>query len=539
MYLRFLLVIPLLVFLSGGIWSQAEIQIINNSPSPDLDIYIEGELVHEAFAFRSATAYLEFPAGDSISFAIAESPSSSVDNAFARFDAELTPDEAFILILGGIPGDDDAPFSFDLFSAEREAPDPVTFPFCAYHGSPDVPELAIMLGTPHFKFDLEYRERTDYFDIWVVGQRRMIIQLFVPERTDPLKSFLVEFEDLGGHTGMVIVSGFKNPADGQAELKLILVRDDGVIIELEELHYAYLQLINNSPSSTIDLWLGDEKILEDFEFRSATPYLDLPPGEIEVGVALSPSESPNDTIANFELDLLIGHYYTAFLHGIVGDPDVPFNLEFRRIQPSDSEYPFIRVGYFHGDPDLPDVNIVKSAPNISESIYEGLSFGEFQNEILFVEEYQIAIRLSEEPLEDLAVFSLPLEDYVGNYVKVFISGFLEGGEPPFGVFAVLDDGTVIMLDLISSVGEVHDLANLGIYPNPARDMVNIGLPEDQRTGANEILVHNVKGQLMSSFDIDSEADEFQLDVSNYEEGYYLVTVITEEGVWTGRILVKR
>ncbi len=520
-------------------FSTAELQVIHNSPSPDVDIYINGELALEEFAYRSATPYLEVPAVVPTNIAIAESPSSSVDDAFASFNVELDPDDAFILVAGGILGDDITPFSADLFASVTEALEPDQFSFFVYHGSLDAPPVDAVIRPDFVAADnLEYRERTGYIN---AAPGNYILDLSVSATQDLINSYLLGLEGLAGQSAMVFASGLADPADGQPGLGLFAAFADGTVVEFDALEAPTVQVIHNSPSPTVDLWLGDEKILEDFEFRTATPYLELPSGENVIGVAPSPSDSPDEIIATFELELLPGVNYVAVANGIVGDPDVPFNLEVRDNIILDVEDGFSNVLVFHGAPDVPDVNIGILDPDDEEiGVIEDLSFGEFEGQIeIPALDWQLAVRLSQEPLDDVAVFSAPLSNFEGESMVVFASGFLGDDEPPFGLFAALEDGTVIMLDLITNVNEVHDLASLGIYPNPARDIVNIGLPEAQRTGTNEVLIHSVQGQLMSSFDVDNGTEEFQLDVSNYNEGYYLVTVISEEGVWTGRILVQR
>ncbi len=527
------LVLPLAEF------STAELQVIHNSPSPDVDIYINGELALEEFAYRSATPYLEVPAVVQTNIAIAESPSNSVDDAFISFNVELTPDEAFILVAGGILGDDITPFSADLFASETEALEPEVFSFFVYHGSLDAPPVDALIR-PDFVAaeDLEYTERTGYIN---APPGNYILDLSVSATQDLINSYLLGLEGTEGQSAMVFASGLADPADGQPGFGLFAAFADGTVVEFDALEAPTVQVIHNSPSPTVDLWIGDEKILEEFEFRTATPYLELPSGDIEIGVALSPSDSPDDIIANFELTLLPGGNYVAVANGIVGNPETPFNLEVRENIILDVEQGFSNVLVFHGAPDVPDVNIgVLDLDDEEVAVIEDLSFGEFEGQLgIPALDWQLAIRLSQEPLQDVAVFSAPLSNFEGESLVVFASGFLGGDEPPFGLFAALEDGTVIMLDLITNVSQVHDLASLGIYPNPARDIVNIGLPEAQRPGTNEVLVHSLKGQLMRSFDVDNGVDEFQLDVSNYNEGYYLVTVISEEGVWTGRILVQR
>jgi hypothetical protein len=65
---------------------------------------------------------------------------------------------------------------------------------------------------------------------------------------------------------------------------------DGNVIELPATEIARLQVIHNSPSPTVDIYAGDDLLLDDFAFRTATPFIFVPAGvEINLGVALDNS----------------------------------------------------------------------------------------------------------------------------------------------------------------------------------------------------------------------------------------------------------
>ena len=376
------------VFPSGVVfplpeYATAQLQVVHNSPSPDVDIYINGELTLEEFAYRSATPYLELPAEVPVNIAIAAAPSSSVDDAFVAFDAELTADEAFILVASGILGDDDAPFSADLFGSVTEAFDPEMVSFFIYHGASDAPPVDAFIR-PNFLAaeDLEYRERTGYIN---AQAGNFPMDLTVSATQELINSYQLEFEDREGMSAMVFVSGMADPDGDQPGLGLFGAFSDGTVVEFGELGAPNVQIIHNSPSPVVDLWLGDEKILEDFEFRTATPYLELPAsGEVEIGVAPSPSDSPDDVIATFEIELLPGGNYVAIANGIVGDPDVPFSLEVMDNIIFDVDPDQANVLVFHGAPDVPNVDIgILDLDDEEVFLLDNLSYGEFVGQLGF------------------------------------------------------------------------------------------------------------------------------------------------------------
>ena len=67
---------------------------------------------------------------------------------------------------------------------------------------------------------------------------------------------------------------------------------------------ARLQVIHNAAdpaAKMVDIYLGETLLLNDFEFRAATPFIDAPANqEIEIGVAPGTSNSVEDVIASFK-----------------------------------------------------------------------------------------------------------------------------------------------------------------------------------------------------------------------------------------------
>ena len=70
------------------------------------------------------------------------------------------------------------------------------------------------------------------------------------------------------------------------------------------------------------------------------------------------------------------------------------------------------------------------------------------------------------------------------------------------------------------------------YPNPTKDNVTI-----EATGMKHITVINSLGQVV--YDVDVNADRYQLNLSQYKAGLYMVRISSENGVSVKRVtLVK-
>ncbi len=68
-----------------------------------------------------------------------------------------------------------------------------------------------------------------------------------------------------------------------------------------------LQVIHNSAdvaAENVDIYLNGDLLLDDFAFRTATPFIDAPADvELNIGVAPGNSSSVDDTLANFNANL--------------------------------------------------------------------------------------------------------------------------------------------------------------------------------------------------------------------------------------------
>ncbi|WP_187658783.1 DUF4397 domain-containing protein, partial [Flavobacterium macrobrachii] len=83
----------------------ARLQVIHNSPdaiAAEVDVYINGDLALDNFAFRTATPFIELPAETSISIDIAPSTSSSSSESIYNLTTSLAANETYIIVANGI-----------------------------------------------------------------------------------------------------------------------------------------------------------------------------------------------------------------------------------------------------------------------------------------------------------------------------------------------------------------------------------------------------------------------------------------------------
>lgn len=92
--------------------------------------------------------------------------------------------------------------------------------------------------------------------------------------------------------------------------------------------------------------------------------------------------------------------------------------------------------------------------------------------------------------------------------------------------------------LVIGKDEVYNVSNVKVYPNPAKNMVNVSL--NNVSGNNySVSVRNIIGQVVytNNFSVNGSAIE-NIDISNLNKGVYLVTVKGEGAEHTERLIVE-
>jgi leucyl aminopeptidase len=101
-------------------------------------------------------------------------------------------------------------------------------------------------------------------------------------------------------------------------------------------------------------------------------------------------------------------------------------------------------------------------------------------------------------------------------------------------FTELNLGLVATLAGINNDGiEENETINVAVYPNPAKESVNI-LAED---GLRYISVYNALGQRIETKKLNGE-NKFVLYTNNYFSGIYIINIVTDKGVSIKRLVVR-
>jgi hypothetical protein len=96
-----------------------------------------------------------------------------------------------------------------------------------------------------------------------------------------LASYSAPLSSLAGQAFVAFASGFLDPAQNNngPSFGLYAALADGTVIPLEDTATARLQIIHNSAdpaAAQVDIYVNGSILLDDFAFRSATSYIDVP-----------------------------------------------------------------------------------------------------------------------------------------------------------------------------------------------------------------------------------------------------------------------
>ncbi len=452
----------LLLLAASATAQTARVQIIHNAPDPAVDIYVNGLKALDDFAFRSATPFLDLPAGIGLTVAVAPASSTSVMDAIATFPVTFETGKTYAITASGIVGNMATPFTLIADADAREtAANPAKVDLNVLHGSPDAPAVDVVVRTGgkivsnaaygDFTPYLSVDPGVYYLDVKPAGSNAIV------------QTFKADLSGLAGNALRVFASGLLTGTPG---FGLFAALPNGTVVELPATPVARVQVIHNSPNPTVDVWANDDLLIDNFVYRTATPFIFVPAGvDIDLGVALDTSTSAASSVATFPVNLENGKTYIVTAAGFVGDPDFPFTLV---VNPNGREIATdtgnVDIAIIHGALQAPqsvDVDALFVGNNVITNLNNG-SFSPYLS--LAPDKYDFAVREAGTQTVS-ATFRADLSGLKGGAAYVFVADLL-GGDPSFGLFAAFPNGTVTQL-LTTPTARVQVIHN---SPEPTVDV---------------------------------------------------------------------
>ncbi|MCB0783137.1 MAG: DUF4397 domain-containing protein, partial [Flavobacteriales bacterium] len=304
----------------------ARVQVIHNcadAAAAVVDVYLDNTLLLDDFEFRTASPYVDAPAGVQFTVGIAPSNSTGAGDAIYTEDFTLANNETYVIVASGIisgSGYSPAPaFSLEVFATGREAASMMgNTDVLVFHGSTDAPtvdvfESAALEAT--VLDDFSYTDfSTDYFELPTADY---VFQVRTSDNSTIVAAYGAPLATLGLQDAalVVVASGFLDPtqnSNGPAFGLWAALPSGGPLVELPSapIPTARVQVVHNSAdaaAATVDVWLNNTLLLDDFAFRTASPFVDAQAGvDLTVGIAPANSTQPSDAIAQFNYNLSEG-----------------------------------------------------------------------------------------------------------------------------------------------------------------------------------------------------------------------------------------
>jgi hypothetical protein len=559
------------LFLASSFFAAAQsprVQVIHNSPdaaADTVDVWINGVKQVDNIAFREATPFVTLSSGNN-NVGIAGKNSTVVTDTIANFTFNLMMNTTYIIVADGTLSGSPAytpfqPFGLKVYAMGREtATNSQNTDVLVHHGSTDAPTVdvrgknpstVLVDNAPFGAFSSYLSLPTDNYIVRITDQTGSTI---VESYSAPLATL-----NLGGQAITVVASGFLNTANnsnGPAFGLYAALASGGQLVALPLAAAPRVQVIHNSAdaaASTVDVWVNGAKAIDDFEFRTASPYISLNTGNNIVGIALANSTAITDTIASFTYNLLDGNTYIAIAEGIVSasgySPATPFGIAvYADARETALNTANVDLLVHHGATDAPTVDV--RGADTTTVLVDDAQYGDFAG-YLSLPEDDYTIRITDATGATVVQsYQAPLAtlNLGGQSITVIASGFLNpannSGGPAFGLWVALAAGQALVeLPLATTSLNVleNNISSLNVFPNPVASDFNISWSQSD---ASEISVRltNLQGQLVRNLELGNiEAGQQNININTNElnSGWYSLSIVSSKSVQTIKIQILK
>ena len=543
----------------------AEVQIIHNSADPAaefVDIYLDGNLVADDLEFRTASAFLQVPAATPINIDVAPQNSSDVSDSIFNLNTTLNDGETYIAVAKGVldPSQFDNSlntigFGIDVFAgAQQSSTNAGETSVLVHHGSTDAPtvdvrETSVPAGI--LVDDISYSEFQGYLDL---ANQDYTLDVELGDNSAVVQSYEAPLQTLGlaDSAITVVASGFLDPSanqNGEAFGLFAALPSGGDLVALPEVaDPAQVQIIHNSADPAaefVDVYLNGSLLLDDFEFRTATPFVDVP-AETPVDIDIAPGNSTDvsDSVFNLNTTLTANETYVVVANGVL-DPaqfdssvnTIAFGLDiFTGAQQSSTNAGETSVLVNHGSTDAPTVDVRETSVPAG-ILVDNISYSEFQGYLdLANQDYTLDVELGDNSAV-VQSYEAPLQTLglADSAITVVASGFLDpsanqNGEA-FGLWVALPAGGQLVELPEATVGtDQFADNNFNYYPNPVEQELNIsanGIVEN-------VQIFNMLGKEI--INIQPEEDNPQINMNSLSPGAYLMKISIDGNYETFKII---
>ena len=546
----------------------ARVQAIHNSAdlaAAKVDVWLNDAPLLNDFEFRTASPFVDVQAGVPFVISIADSASTDTTGALAQYTYTLAEDSTYILVANGIVSPTGyspaTPFNIDVFGSAKEASGvATTTDVLVYHGATDAPvvdifESSVPAGT--IVDDISYSNFAGYLPLvtsdYEVEVRNGAGSAIVASYGAPLSTL-----NLGGAAITVLASGFLDPSQNSSgpAFGLYAATAAGgplVALPVDTIPTARVQAIHNSAdlaAAKVDVWLNDAPLLNDFEFRTASPFVDVQAGvPFVISIADSASTDTTGALAQYTFTLMEDSTYILVANGIVSptgySPATPFNLDvFTSAREASGVATTTDVLVYHGATDAPAVDVEeRSIP--AGKVIDSISYSEFDGYLsLNTQTYTLDVIVNG-TTTSAGIYSAPLSSLGlgGSAITVLASGFVNpavnSNGAAFGLWVALPaGGNLVPLTNITSLNEEFlQLSNtFNMYPNPSNGQFTLEF-DDANNLPERVLVYDLNGRMVR--ELSSAVNTINsFDVSDLSKGTYFVQIVQGENMAMKKLIIQ-
>lgn len=537
----------------GAFAQTARVQVIHNcadAAGDSVDVYLNGTLLLDNFAFRTATRFIDAPAGQ-VALAVAPKNSTSAADAFYNVSPTLTASSTYVVVAEGIAsptGYNPAPgFALNVYPMGQEAAGSSTnTDVLVVHGSTDAPMVDVRAGSNVLVDDISYGEFSAGYlnlptDDYTLAITNSAGTATVARYAAPLQTL-----NLAGQAIVVLASGFLNPANNSNGegfgLYVALPNGSALVNPLVKLPAPpRVQVIHNcadAAADSVDVYMNGRLLLDNFAFRTASGFVDADYGTVNLAVAPKSSTSVGDAIYDVDVTLNTDGRYIVTAEGLVSttgyNPTKDFKLNvFAAAREVSATSGTVDLLVHHGATDAPTVD-VRSGSNV---LVNDIAFGQYNSGYvsLPVSNYTVSIT-DASGANVVASYSAPLQtlNLQNKAITVLASGFLtpanNSNGPAFGLYAALPEGgaLVALPPATVSVPFITGSDVLKLYPNPAKDELFISTS----TGINgRVTIADVTGRTIMTQDAAGK-----INIATLQPGLYIVKFQEGNNISTARFV---
>lgn len=318
---------------------------------------------------------------------------------------------------------------------------------------------------------------------------------------------------------------------------------------------ARLQVIHNSAdaaAAVVDVWVDSIKLIPNFAFRTASPFVDAPAGvHLNIGIAPANSTSASQAIATFPVTLTANETYVVVANGIVSptgyNPSPAFGLDvFPGAREMGTTAGSTDVLVIHGSTDAPVVDVLAGPA----TLIDNLAYGQFTG-YYPVPAADLVLDIADETGSTIVVsYSAPLATLglADSAITVVASGFLDpsnnsNSSNTFGLWVALASGGNLMPLPVatSNVEKIDPVNNFRVYPNPASSRVafEFNLTSNAPLSAELFDMNGRLIDLISTGSFSTGNNNGSFDVSHLQNGLYILRLTGDSVVKNQRVIVQK